>query len=77
MIQISDKILFITAALAGLTALPDILALFDFLYHPHPYTEMEEIPVFYGLYALVAFLLLIAIAKGVQAFLQRKEDYYD
>ncbi|MEP3246287.1 MAG: hypothetical protein ABJN40_05740 [Sneathiella sp.] len=73
----ASKILYSLTALAGLAALPDILALFNLVYHPHPYTEIEEIPVFYGLYGLTAFLLLIAVAKGVQSFLAREEDYYD
>ena len=72
-----NRFLKIVAALAVLAALPDVLALFDLLYEPHPYTELEEIPVFYGLYSLIAFLVLIAIAKAVQPLLAREEDYYD
>ncbi|MFT6557553.1 hypothetical protein [Sneathiella sp.] len=77
MTHISDRLLYVLFGLAALIALPDILALFELFYHPHPYTEMEEIPVFYGLYSMTVFFLLIAVAKGVQTFLARKEDYYD
>ena len=62
---------------AVLVAMPDILALFEILYETHPYTTIEEIPVFYGLYGVIGFLTLIVIAKAVQPFLCRTEDYYD
>ncbi len=74
---ISDKILKILVILAIIVALPDILSLFHIVYEMHPYTSLEEVPVFYGLYALIAFLGLVAIAKFLQPFLAREDDYYD
>jgi hypothetical protein len=60
-----------------LATIPDILSLFNFLYQTHPYTEVEKIPVFYGLYASAAFLMVIFVAKTLQPLLTRGEDYYD
>jgi len=74
---ISDKIFVWISVVAVLAAIPDILSLFNILYETHPYTEVEEIPVFYGLYSMVCFLTLIVIAKTVQSFLKRGENYYD
>ncbi|WP_025899139.1 hypothetical protein [Sneathiella glossodoripedis] len=74
---VSDRLLKILIVLAVLVALPDILSLFGILYEMHPYTTLEEIPAFYGLYALVAFLTLLAIAKFLQPILRREENYYD
>ena len=74
---ISDKIYLIICILAVLAAIPDILSLFNILYETHPYTDVEEIPVFYGLYSLICFLTLLVAAKAVQAFLKRDENYYD
>ncbi|WP_169569274.1 hypothetical protein [Sneathiella limimaris] len=62
---------------AILVALPDLLSLFHIVYEMHPYTEIEKIPAFYGLYGLIAFLTLIAVAKAVQKLVAAKEDYYD
>ncbi|MBL4667521.1 MAG: hypothetical protein JKY04_09095 [Sneathiella sp.] len=74
---ISNKIYLIVCILAVLAAIPDILSLFHIVYETHPYTEVEEIPVFYGLYSMICFLTLLVTAKAVQAFLKRHEDYYD
>ncbi|GLQ07093.1 hypothetical protein [Sneathiella chinensis] len=73
----TDKVFRVVVLLAILAAIPDILALFDFVYHKHTSTDMEDIPVFYGLYAMISFLALLVVAKTVRPFLTRKEDYYD
>lgn len=73
----SNKIYWTLVILALLISAPDILSLFHIVYEMHPYTSIEEIPVFYGLYGSIAFLTLIAIAKFVQPFLKRADDYYD
>ena len=74
---ISDKIYIIVGILAILAAIPDILSLFHIVYETHPYTQIEEIPVFYGLYSMICFLTLLVMAKAVQTYLKRDEDYYD
>lgn len=63
--------------LACLAAVPDILALFHILYDKHPYTEVEEIPVFYGLYSMISFLALLGLARWVRSIIKRDEAYYD
>lgn len=68
------KWLIIAAVVA---ALPDIFSLIGILYETHPYTTVEEIPVFYGLYTAICFLALIVVAKTLQSFVKREEDYYD
>ncbi|MBL4908267.1 MAG: hypothetical protein JKX94_12500 [Sneathiella sp.] len=72
-----NKLFYCVIALACLVAIPDILALFHILYDKHPKTGIEEIPVFYGLYSMIAFLTLLIIANAVRSFLKRGEDYYD
>jgi len=72
-----DKIFTGLVILAVLLAVPDILSVIGILYKIHPKTDIEEIPEFYGLYALISLLTLIGIAKAVHPFLRRDEDYYD
>ena len=73
----TNKNFVVVAVFAVLAAIPDVLSLFHILYETHPYTEIEEIPVFYGLYSLICFLTLLTIAKALQNFLKRDEGYYD
>ena len=73
----ATKIFWTLVVLAVLVAVPDILSLFHIVYEMHPYNAIEEMPVFYGLYGLIAFLTLIAIAKFIQPFLKRADNYYD
>lgn len=72
-----DKLFNGLAVLVCLFAIPDILYLFGLFYDKHPLTELEHIPVFYGLYAIIAFLTLMAVARFIRPFLEREEDYYD
>ncbi len=72
-----DKLFYGVVVLACLAAIPDILSLFHILYEKHPYTAVEEIPVFYGLYSMISLLTLLVIAKTVRPLLKRDEDYYD
>jgi len=62
---------------AILVALPDFLSLFGILYETHPYTKVEQIPTFYGLYASLGLLVVISVASFIGRFLTVKEDYYD
>lgn len=72
-----DKLFNGLVVLVCLFAIPDILYLFGLFYDKHPLTELENIPVFYGLYAMIAFLTLLGAARFVRPFLEREEDYYD
>ncbi|MGB0921122.1 MAG: hypothetical protein ACPG06_03565 [Alphaproteobacteria bacterium] len=49
----------------------------DFLYHKHGHFEIENVPVFYGLYGFVAFIFVVFVGVGLRKILMRDEDYYD
>ncbi|MEH6402004.1 MAG: hypothetical protein V7750_01435 [Sneathiella sp.] len=72
-----NKLFYAVVALTVVLAIPDILALFHILYDKHPKAEMEEIPFFYGLYAMICMLVLLGVSNSVSSFLKRDEDYYD
>ena len=60
-----------------------VLFLLDFLefagvFHKHHLPgSVEKVPGFFGIYGLVACVLLVLIAKEMRKFLMRAEDYYD
>ncbi len=59
-----------------------LLALFvvaDFFVHrEHAVFPWDHIPGFSALYALVATVVIVVVAKGIgHAFLMKEEDYYD
>ncbi|MBO6826127.1 MAG: hypothetical protein JJ879_08000 [Sneathiella sp.] len=74
----NKKKIFIGLIIAAiLVALPDFLSLLGILYETHPYTKVEEIPAFYGIYAALGLLVVISVAGFIGRFLTVKEDYYD
>lgn len=60
----------------GLLALCAGLFLADFLYHKHPYFEIEELPGFYGIYGFIVCVALVLCARGLGHFLKRDARYY-
>lgn len=72
-----DKIFYAVVVVTALLAIPDIFALFHILYDKHPQTVVEEIPFFYGLYAMICMLVLLGVSHSVAKHLKRDEDYYD
>jgi len=62
---------------AALVVICFVLLLGDFFYHKEGLVEAENIPGFYGWYALLAGLVLIFAARLVRYLFQRREDYYD
>jgi len=61
----------------ALCAICALLALADFFYHKHPHFEVEEIPVFYGLYGFVCFVFIVFAGWLLRKLVMRDEDYYD
>jgi hypothetical protein len=52
------------------------LFLADFFYKKKTYLDIEDLPGFYPVYAFIGALALVAVARIVQAIVQRREDYY-
>lgn len=48
----------------------------DFLYHKHPYFEVEEVPGFYAIYGLAVGAVFLVVARLLGSVLKRPEDYY-
>lgn len=61
----------------GLAALSAVLFLADALYHKHPYFSAESWFGFYGVFGFVMCAGLVLVAKLLQVFLTRDEEYYD
>ncbi len=55
-----------------------LLALFaaDFSVHRHAYFPFEEISGFYPVYGFLSCVVLVFLARLLQFFLMRGEDYY-
>lgn len=62
--------------LIGLVIVCAGLALADFLYHKHAYSEIEALLGFYPLFGLIACLVIAIGAKLLRAVLRRDETYY-
>lgn len=52
------------------------LALTHITFHMHGHFRIESVPVFFGVYGFVMFVLLILLAKGLRVLVKRPEDYY-
>jgi hypothetical protein len=64
-------------AMVGLAISSAALALLDFVYEKHPHVKFEGWFNFYGFFAALTTLSIIAIAILARSVLARKEDYYD
>lgn len=53
------------------------LGVADFLYHKHGHFEIENVPVFYGLFGFIAFIFVVFVGVGLRKLIMRDEDYYD
>lgn len=54
-----------------------LLLLADATYHKHTHFDVEGRWGFFGLFGLVACVVLVLAAKGLRVLLKREEDYYD
>lgn len=54
-----------------------LAAIGGFVIEKHPYFEIENIPVFYGLYGFAAFVFVVFAGKVLRMVVMRDEDYYD
>jgi hypothetical protein len=53
-----------------------LTVLAEFVVEAHPHFALERWFGFYGLYGFLACAALILLAKGLGAFLKRRDDYY-
>ena len=68
-----NKIKYVLFAL-----IPILLVIDYFMPRHHVYFWWDEVPAFYGLFALASCLALLVLANGIaDILLRRKEDYYD
>ena len=54
-----------------------VLLLLDLVHHRHAIHAWEHLWGFYGIFAFVACVALVLIAKQLRKVLMRSEDYYD
>ncbi len=53
------------------------LTIGDFMYHKHGHFEIENVPVFYGIFGFVAFVFVVFVGVALRKLIMRDEDYYD
>lgn len=49
----------------------------DFAYEGHPHFWFEKMPFFFAAFGFGSYVLIVASARVMRAFLMRGEDYYD
>ncbi len=54
-----------------------MLVVLEFILHRHGKIDIENIPLFPALFALIGVVVVIGLTHGVKAVLTRKIDYYD
>lgn len=60
----------------GLFGICGCLFLADFFYKRKVYLDLEGVPGFYAIYALIICVLIVIFARGMRAVLMRDETYY-
>ncbi len=54
-----------------------VVAGLDFVLEPHPIFGLDGTPAFYAWYGFITCVAMVAFAKLLGVFLQRKDTYYD
>lgn len=54
-----------------------VLIVADLFFHKHIILDFENWFGFYGVFGALSSLLLVLVARQLQKFLTREEDYYD
>jgi len=65
------KLIYISAAILM------IIALLDFIIHPHAAFGIDGTKFFYSWYGFATCVGMVLFAKLLGIFLKRKDDYYD